>query len=137
MSGPMSGPMGGPMGGPIENVIKKFGSIENRISLGKESNIQHLRTIFGVFSEYLNSTFGINSGKLQESFRKASGKPLPNWFLILELVAIYPTINAEDISKIIGVSERTIYKNFSVLQEKGLVERVGGRKEGSWQIIKQ
>lgn len=62
---------------------------------------------------------------------------MPNWFFILEMVAIYPDINAEDISKIIGISERTVYKNFNELQEKKLIERIGGRKEGFWQIIKQ
>jgi len=90
-----------------------------------------------VFSEYFQTKFGLTSGKLQESFRKASGKSLPNWFLILEMVAIYPNIIAEDISQIIGLSERTVYKNFHELQEKKLIERVGGRKEGFWQIIKQ
>ena len=74
---------------------------------------------------------------LQKSFRKSSGKLLPNWVFILELILIYPNINAEDISKIIGVSERTIYKNFNDLQGKGLIERIGGRKEGYWQIKKQ
>ncbi|HNW88434.1 MAG TPA: DeoR family transcriptional regulator [Bacteroidales bacterium] len=103
---------------------------------------------FGLFSEYFRNTFGITSeklldkygkvsGKLQESFRKASGKSLPNWFLILEMVAIYPHIIAEDISKIIGISGRTVYKNFNELQEKNLIERIGGRKEGFWQIRKQ
>jgi len=53
------------------------------------------------------------------------------------MVAIYPNIIAEDISQIIGLSERTVYKNFHELQEKKLIERVGGRKEGFWQIIKQ
>ena len=62
---------------------------------------------------------------------------MPNWVFILELILIYPNINAEDISKIIGVSERTIYKNFNDLQGKGLIERIGGRKEGYWQIKKQ
>jgi ATP-dependent DNA helicase RecG len=57
--------------------------------------------------------------------------------LILELITLYPNINAEEISKIIGVSERTIYKYYNELQEKGMIERIGGRKEGFWQIIKQ
>ena len=51
-------------------------------------------------------------------------------------MSIYPNINAEEISKIIGISERTIYKYFGELQEKRIIERIGGRKEGYWQIIK-
>jgi ATP-dependent DNA helicase RecG len=85
----------------------------------------------------IQEKFGIASGKLQENFRKTSGKPFPYWFLILELITLYPNINAEEISKIIGVSERTIYKYYNELQEKGMIERIGGRKEGFWQIIKQ
>lgn len=62
-----------------------------------------------------------------------SGKFLPNWFLILETIAVYPDIIAEDVSKIIGISERTVYEYFNELQEKNLIERIGGRKEGFWQ----
>ncbi len=87
--------------------------------------------------ELVQKCFRISSGKVQVSFRKATEKALPNWFYVLELITIYPDINAENISKIIGISERTIYKNFNELQENGLIERIGGRKEGFWQIIKQ
>ncbi|MDD3876022.1 MAG: ATP-binding protein [Bacteroidales bacterium] len=130
------------------NFRENFGTIEDRIKSGKIYNNQYFRKISGVFLKYLQTQFGINSEKLQESFRKDSGKiqdsflkysdkPLPNWFLILIIVSVFPEIIAEDISKIIGVSERTVYKNFNDLQEKKLLERIGGRKEGFWQIIKQ
>jgi ATP-dependent DNA helicase RecG len=133
--------------GQIEQFLAEFGTLESRKKIDSETNKElllnnfellsdYFRTNYGLTSDKLQDKFGIASGKLQESFRKASGKPLPNWFLILEIVAIYPNINAEDISEIIGVSERTIYKNFNELQEKKLIERIGGRKDGFWQIIK-
>jgi ATP-dependent DNA helicase RecG len=53
------------------------------------------------------------------------------------MIAIYPDIIAEDIAKIISISERSVYKNFNELREKKLIERIGGRKDGFWQIIKQ
>ena len=144
----IGGAIGGQVGGQIEIFLAEFGTIASRKKVDSEINKEVLLNNFGLFSDYFRSAFGITSdmlqdkfgktsGKLQESFRKASGKPLPNWFFILEMVAIYPDINAEDISKIIGISERTVYKNFNELREKKLIERIGGRKEGFWQIIKQ
>lgn len=101
----------------------------------------------------LQESFRITSGKLQENFGKGfeipkilgsentSGKPsykkLPNSFIILMLLAIDATITAEEISTLIGISERAVFSNLDKLKNANLIERVGGRKEGYWQIIVQ
>jgi ATP-dependent DNA helicase RecG len=142
------GAIGGAIGSTIEQFVTEFGTLASRKMADSEKNKEILSNNSGLFLDYFRSIFGVNverfgkefgkgSGKVQERFRKGSGKSMPNWFLILELIAIYPNIIAEDISQIIGISERTVYKNFNALQEKKLTERVGGRKEGFWQILKQ
>ena len=39
-------------------------------------------------------------------------------------------------AKQVGISTTAIDNNIKTLKEKGLLERVGGRKEGYWQIVK-
>jgi predicted HTH transcriptional regulator len=34
------------------------------------------------------------------------------------------------------VAERKIYRNISVLKEKGWIERIGAKKNGYWNILK-
>jgi len=150
--GATGGATGGAIGGAIEARIAKikedFGSIEERLKYGIEDNINYFRIVsepvfeylsdeFGIDSEKLQVSFGLTSGKIQERFRIDSGKPLPNWFLILALIAVYPEIIASEIAKIIGLSERSVYKNLNELREKKLIQRIGGRKEGNWELKKQ
>ena len=39
-----------------------------------------------------------------------------------------------ELAEIIEISERAVQKNIKKLKEKGVLERIGGRKEGYWQI---
>ena len=52
-------------------------------------------------------------------------------------MVIYEDITAADIGKIIGVSSRTVETHIRKLKESNLIERIGGRKEGYWQIKMQ
>lgn len=110
---------GGAIGGAIEQFVTKFGTLASRKMADSEKNKEILSNNSGLFLDYFRSVFGINSerfGKVRKRVRKdsrkASGKPLPNWFLLLELITIYPNVIADDISQIIGISERTFYKKF-------------------------
>ncbi len=47
--GQAGGQAGGQVGGQVEKLIKEFGSIEERIKLEKNENIQYLRSIYKVF----------------------------------------------------------------------------------------
>ena len=55
---------------------------------------------------------------------------------ILEYLHEYPTATQTVISAAIGKSLRTIKAGMAALQEKGLLEREGARKNGRW-IAKQ
>ena len=45
-----------------------------------------------------------------------------------------PDIGRIEMSTKLGVNEKTIRRDIDDLKEKGIVVRVGGRKEGHWEI---
>ena len=53
---------------------------------------------------------------------------------ILLLIATEPTMTSQKISQKTSVSQRTILKDLTDLQNKGIVSREGGRKSGKWVI---
>ena len=63
---------------------------------------------------------------------KMSGKTSDK---ILTLIEMDNQISIPELSKNIGVTERTIERNLGKLQQDHLLKRVGGAKGGYWQII--
>ncbi|MBP1565879.1 MAG: HTH domain-containing protein [Oscillospiraceae bacterium] len=51
-------------------------------------------------------------------------------------ITVNPKITADELSKIISVTSRTIERNLRQLKEKNLLERAGSDKNGEW-IINQ
>ena len=66
-------------------------------------------------------------GKRRESVGKASGK-------ILEACRERCSITIPELAALIGITERSIERNIQKLQATGLLRRVGGRKEGHWEV---
>ena len=64
----------------------------------------------------------------RESVGKASG-------MILDVCRDTPSITIAEIAKRIGITERSVQRNMQKLQSAGLLRRIGGRKEGYWQVI--
>ena len=67
------------------------------------------------------------SGKMPE---KTSEK-------ILYLISENPRITTRELVDVIGIHERNVARNIKTLQERGLLHRIGGRKEGYWQVVTQ
>lgn len=67
------------------------------------------------------------SGKRRVSVGKTSGK-------ILEACREKPSITIPELADLIGVTERSVQRNIQKLQKVGLMRRVGGRKEGHWEV---
>ncbi|HEY4534290.1 MAG TPA: winged helix-turn-helix transcriptional regulator [Fusobacterium sp.] len=55
---------------------------------------------------------------------------------VIELLIENPSYNSEDLAKKIGVSKRTIERNFKILQEKKMIERIGSKRDGNWIVTK-
>ena len=53
---------------------------------------------------------------------------------IIDLIQTNPQITLTEISEKIDKSLRTVKNAMKTLQEKGIVERIGGKKNGSWKI---
>jgi ATP-dependent DNA helicase RecG len=68
------------------------------------------------------------SGKRRESVGKASG-------MILNVCREKPSVTIPELAVLIGITERSVQRNIQKLQKDGLLRRVGGRKEGHWEVI--
>lgn len=68
------------------------------------------------------------SGKRRESVGKSSGK-------ILSACRENPFITIPELAELIGIAERSVQRNIQILQRNGLLRRVGGRKEGHWEVL--
>lgn len=55
--------------------------------------------------------------------------------VILEMVTENPFVTTTEMSQKTGVVMRTIMRDINDLQEKGVIIRKGGRKDGEWIII--
>ncbi len=55
---------------------------------------------------------------------------------ILKLLSGKPKMTREELSESLSVAGRTISRDIKKLQEDGIIERVGGRKNGYWRILK-
>ena len=58
-----------------------------------------------------------------------------NQMKLLELIEANPSIIKEEMAEHLKISTTAVDKNIKTLKQKGLLERVGGRKEGFWRII--
>ena len=75
--------------------------------------------------------------KDSEKVRKTFGKELLNGTQrsIIELISDNSKITAKEIAKCLSVSSRTIEKHIKILKDLQILERVGGRKDGRWEIM--
>jgi ATP-dependent DNA helicase RecG len=55
--------------------------------------------------------------------------------LVLEILRKEPSITAEKLAERISKTEKTAKRNIASLKEKGIIEREGSDKVGSWKII--
>ena len=55
--------------------------------------------------------------------------------IIVEILQKQPKITLQEIADEIGKSLRTVKTSIKALQESGKIERVGGKKEGSWKVL--
>jgi predicted HTH transcriptional regulator len=75
-----------------------------------------------------NTSTGTSSGKRRVSVGKTSGK-------IIDACRDNPSITIPELADLIGITERSIQRNIQKLQSNNLLHRVGGRKEGFWEVL--
>jgi len=75
----------------------------------------------------VETTSGIESEKRRYNVGITSEK-------ILQTIEQNASITISELASLIGVTERFIERNIQKLQSLGLLERIGGRKEGHWKV---
>ena len=108
------------------NDIKKAQKHENITEKGTEKGTENNN----------NSENDIKKAQKHENItEKGTEKINANQKLILDYISKNPSVTSNELSTIIGIRADNIRVNLSKLKAKGLIERVGGDKGGSW-IIK-
>ena len=79
------------------------------------------------------------SEKMSEKASEKTSEKMPEKTSekILYLISENPRITTRELVDIIGIHERNVARNIKTLQERGILHRIGGRKEGYWQVVTQ
>ncbi len=103
---------------PEPKIIEKNGGIEVSILASNQDGVE------------------VDSHGLVKELAKGLVKELTeNQIKLLELIEAKPSVIKEEMAKHLEISTTAIDKNIKTLKQKGLLERVGGRKEGFWRLI--
>ena len=57
--------------------------------------------------------------------------------VIVNILGLNATITIPEIARKTSISERTVKSEIKILQELGVLRRVGGRKNGYWEVVKK
>ncbi len=127
--------------------IEKMGTGINRIknavsSLGKSTvgfgYTGFFTTTFNriIPDKTTNKTSGKNIAETSgKNIAETSGKKLNKTCdRIIKLIKNNPGITINRMVENLKITERSIYRNMHILQEEGILRRIGGRKQGYWEI---
>ena len=99
------------------------------------------KDIFEFFPNHIRVTIHFNDNKFtnQEKYSENIKKYNLNEIQesILRLILDKPNITQEELGRLLGVTLKTISRNFKILIEQNYVKRVGANKNGYWQVIKK
>ena len=88
-------------------------------------------------NEESSDKFPANDGAVTQSGELSGKMPEKTSEKILYLISENPRITTRELVDIIGIHERNVARNLKTLQERGFLRRIGGRKEGYWQVVTQ
>lgn len=74
---------------------------------------------------------------LEKDLEKDLEKLTVNQMKIIAEIRINQGITQKELSKRIGINEKNIRNNIAVLKEKGILNRIGPDKGGSWKIVEK
>ncbi|MBP9995128.1 MAG: HTH domain-containing protein [bacterium] len=91
---------------------------------------------FKTSDEYLNGDKGItgipkDSQRVPKEVPKEISDSVRRTY---DAVAENPRLTIKELSEKLGISDRTIKKHIAYLKEESLIERVGGKTHGHWQV---
>ena len=110
----------------IPTIVEKYGRDVFQI----ESNYIRCTIPFDkeVIDQIDNKNVGLNVG-LNVALNKTEKK-------VIEVLIENPSVTSVELAEIIGVTKRTIERTFKSLQEKKMIERIGSKRDGNWNVVK-
>lgn len=93
----------------------------------------HINSNANIFIKFMLNTINISLDKIIRSNNFVMNE-IQN--KIYELIASNRFITQNEIVDILGISIRTVKRNFKVLIDNNIIERVGSNKKGCWEILK-
>lgn len=84
----------------------------------------------GIWVEFQGKKEDLSGKGSEKSSVKGSGK-------ILELMEENPNITIPVLAESLKISTRAVEKQINNLKKNNQLQRVGGRKEGYWQVVKK
>jgi len=105
---------------------------ENHILKNRELHIRF------VAPENVNDTVNDENVNVNDSrfSVKFSVKFSVNQEKMLSLIENMPTITANEMAQLLGISERAVHKNLAKFKELNVITRIGSDKTGHWEIVK-
>ena len=82
--------------------------------------------------EYLNGDKGITD--IPKDSQRVPKEISDSVRRTYDAVAENPRLTIKELSEKLGISDRTIKKHIAYLKEESLIERVGGKTHGHWQV---
>ncbi len=121
---------------PVETLIKENQEAYYMALSTSDSDAESTKFIVFMLELILKTINEIlvNEKKITQ---KIDVKITANQKKILETVMKNPFLTQEELAKIVGIAKLNINKNMKILQEKGLLERIGADKNGSWLVKKE
>ena len=109
----------------VPTIIKKYGKEAFEITDNYiKCRILYDKNVLEMSGQSVGISVGINVGI--NKTEKA----------VLGLLISNPEMTAEEIAIEVGVTKRTIERTLVSLKKKGLIERIGSNKNGSWAVVK-
>lgn len=99
------------------------------------------KDIFEFFPNHIRVTIYFNENNFLIDQKESNPSNYPNLNeiqnSILKLVIKKPNITQEELAKILGVTIKTISRNFKELLNNRYIRRIGANKNGYWEILKK
>ncbi len=96
------------------------------------------KSIFEFYPNHIRVTIPFNTNTLnsknnEDYIEKENLNKIQN--TILKLIQTKPSITQDEIAQILGVTLKTIYRNFKFLLDNNYIKRTGSNKKGHWEIM--
>ncbi len=118
---------------PVETLIKENQKEYYNVLGASDSDANSTKFIEFMLVLILNTIEEIISTEKKVT-QKVTVKVTVNQQKIIDAIKDNPYVTQEELSKIIGITRKSIILNMKKLQEAGLIKRIGADKNGHWQV---